>query len=391
MAQTRRAGVGLLAVVVFAVACQSLAQTSAPGGISLSTAVRVQSPGWWPTKGDASRDSYVGNGECAKCHAAKVQTQQTNAMAHAATRTADSQILHQHDRLDHRLGPYREEIVTQSGKRFDGYRSDQSESLSVDLLWAFGVGHIGQTYVYQKNETFYEGHLSFYISLQDLDVTPGQSSATPGSLEEAAGRRMTPGETRRCFGCHTTASVTKNQFDPNSAVLGVTCEACHGPGASHAAAMRAGLQEQGKELIVNPSRLNPIDSVDFCGACHRTWQDVVAVGFAGIGVYNVRFAPYRLEDSRCWGKGDARLTCMACHDPHQPLQHDAAAYDSRCLQCHVNQAGSKTTASHRGAACRVSTKNCTSCHMPKIETPAQHTTFTDHRIRIVRPGEPYPT
>ena len=47
--------------------------------------------------------------------------QQTNAIAHAATPTADSQILHQHDRLAHRLGRYREEIVTTAEKRFDGY------------------------------------------------------------------------------------------------------------------------------------------------------------------------------------------------------------------------------------------------------------------------------
>jgi len=28
--------------------------------------------------------------------------------------------------------------------------------------------------------------------------------------------------------------------------------------------------------------------------------------------------------------------------------------------------------------------------MPKVEIPGSHFKFTDHRIRIVRPGEPYP-
>src|SRR5438552_3186239 len=64
----------------------------------------------------------------------------------------------------------------------------------------------------------------------------------------------------------------------------------------------------GNQLTLNPARLNPIDSVDFCGACHRTSWDVRLGGMTGIST--VRFQPYRLEKSRCWGKGDARLTCM---------------------------------------------------------------------------------
>ena len=95
----------------------SLAQTSAPVSMSMSsTASRVQSPGWWPTKGDASRDSYVGTATCAKCHASKAATQQKHAMARAAVPAADAEILRQHDHLSFRLGPYHEEIVTKGEK-----------------------------------------------------------------------------------------------------------------------------------------------------------------------------------------------------------------------------------------------------------------------------------
>ncbi|MGO9087936.1 MAG: multiheme c-type cytochrome [Candidatus Sulfotelmatobacter sp.] len=342
------------------------------------TVSRVQSPGWWPTKGDATRNSYVGTATCARCHASKVATQQKHAMARAAVRAADAEILHQHDHLSFRLGPYREQIVTKGEKSvLTVSASDGAARLSTDLLWAFGVGHMGQTYVYEKNGSYYESHLTFFTSSQDLNITPGQSPATPRSPEDAAGRRMPPAESRACFACHTTAAVTNNQLDVKGAVPGVTCEACHGPGASHVAAMNSGQQEEGAQLIMNPSRLDPVESVDFCGACHRTWEDVVTN--LGLGVLNVRFAPYRLENSKCWSKPDARLTCVACHDPHQPLEHDPAAYDSRCLQCHVNQPGAKANADHPGAACPVSTKNCTTCHMPKVES-YMHSTFTDHWI-----------
>jgi hypothetical protein len=33
---------------------------------------------------------------------------------------------------------------------------------------------------------------------------------------------------------------------------------------------------------------------------------------------------------------------------------------------------------------------CAICHMPKYEIPGSHNLFSDHRIRVVKPGEPYP-
>jgi formate-dependent nitrite reductase cytochrome c552 subunit len=38
----------------------------------------------------------------------------------------------------------------------------------------------------------------------------------------------------------------------------------------------------------------------------------------------------------------------------------------------------------------VAKANCASCHMPKVNLPGGHMSFTDHEIRIVKPGEPYP-
>ncbi len=94
-------------LAISVVAAKSVAQTSAPVGISISmpTEARVKSPGWWPTKGDASRDSYVGTAVCAKCHGSKVATQQSSAMAQAAVRAADAEVLRQHDHLLFRARP----------------------------------------------------------------------------------------------------------------------------------------------------------------------------------------------------------------------------------------------------------------------------------------------
>jgi hypothetical protein len=42
------------------------------------------------------------------------------------------------------------------------------------------------------------------------------------------------------------------------------------------------------------------------------------------------------------------------------------------------------------AVCPVSEKDCVICHMPKYDIPGMHYKFTDHWIRIAKPGEPYP-
>ena len=363
------------------------AQQGVPPGISLTTKLRVQDTvGWWPTKGSAAKEQYVGNTQCARCHAAKAAGFDTAAMAHAAVRAENSEVFGKHDSLELQLGPYHYELQKLAGKASLKV-SDAKASLSLPLLWGFGNGRMGQTYISEQNGSYYESHVSFYVATQSLDITPGQSRAIPGNLESAAGRRMSPEEAKLCFGCHTTASAIKGQFDPDALVAGVACEACHGPGLNHVAAENSGAPEPGDSLILNPARLDRIDSVDFCGACHRTWEDVLTSG--NLGIFNVRFAPYRLENSECWKQGDKRISCIACHDPHKPLSHDAGSYDSVCLQCHSKPATQQNIA-QVPAVCPVATKECVTCHMPKYEPPGLHSSFTDHWIRIVRAREPYP-
>ncbi|MGC2530960.1 MAG: multiheme c-type cytochrome [Candidatus Acidiferrum sp.] len=380
---------GVSALLAVASSFTAWAQSPQSSSISLPTSLRVRSPGWWPTKGQPSRPEYTGPDACMDCHEDKSETQQDTAMLHAATLAVDSKDLRAHDHLTFQTGPYTYQLNT-TAKKSTVTVADASSSLSVDLRWALGSGHMGQTYVNQQNGKLFEGHVSFYTALQALDITPGQSHSVPTSLEAAAGRAIPPDEARLCFGCHTTASTTNDKFDPSSSFLGVTCEACHGPGAQHVAAAAAKTDKRGSGLIFNPDQLSRVESVDFCGACHRTWQDVVSGPMVDAGVFNVRFAPYRLENSRCWTEGDARLTCTSCHDPHKPLSHDVGSYDANCLQCHVASSTDKRTSNRPGAACPVATKNCVTCHMPKVSPPTLHSAFTDHWIRIATPNSSYP-
>jgi hypothetical protein len=170
-----------------------------------------------------------------------------------------------------------------------------------------------------------------------------------------------------------------------NSVPGVSCEACHGPGAKHVAALQGGNPEA--RLIFNPARLSAYELDEFCGSCHRTWGQVEQSQI--LDIKNVRFQPYRLEKSKCWDATDPRISCLACHNPHKPLVESAGFYDSKCLACHL-QKGASQSLNHPGMACLVSTQDCITCHMPRYELPGSHHEFVDHDIRIVRAGQPYP-
>jgi hypothetical protein len=309
-------------------------------------------------------------------------------MARAASRPVDSEALKLHPELDFNLSPYKYQLITANGQSVLRV-SNGTQSKAETLEWALGDDRFGQSYVFRDQGKYYESQLSFYRNIDGLDITTGHSMALPQSLGMAAGGYTSPETIRQCFGCHFTASTENDRFDPDQAVPGVTCEACHGPGLEHVTLMSSGTQKASGS-IMDLEKLSPVDSVDFCGACHRTYSDAVLQGLAGMGVINVRLQPYRLEKSKCWGKGDARITCVACHDPHVEIVRGPEAYDSKCLRCHSAGPDARPSADHPGRACPVASKNCVTCHMPKIDVPGTHTTFTDHMIRIVRPGAPYP-
>ena len=361
------------------VAAAALASAAAAVWAQMATPDRIELPGFWPTEGAPPREGFVGPATCAACHAAHAKTQPTTSMARTASRAADSEVLRSHAHLAFRSGDHEYAVSSGGGAPVFSVRKG-AQSASVPLAWAFGAGKVGQSYVFVKDGTFYEGRLSYFDTLRAADFTPARAIADPRDLTEALGRVVKQPELGRCFGCHMTAPTAAGRFDPEGAIPGVTCEACHGPGREHVAAMRLGKIDAARAAILNPARLEAADSVDFCGACHATFWDVKLAGETGVA--RLRSQPHRLQSSACWGEGDRRITCVACHDPHRPLVREARAYDPRCLACHA-EAGAAPPPGGTGKVCAAGrTAECSSCHMPKYEVPDMHFRFTDHLIRV---------
>jgi hypothetical protein len=308
-------------------------------------------------------------------------------MGRASERAADCEVLKTHPRLTFRNGPYTY-TITRDGDGSTYTVGDGAATISEPILFCFGQGVAGQTYIFRHGGTFYESRVSYFTALGGLDITIQHPRAVPASLEDALGRPVSPEAAEGCFACHTTPAAGGSRLRPERAAPGVSCEACHGPGARHVAAARA--KDLRDPQIFNPSGLDAFElSQEFCGACHQSFDAVMSLAGQG-GAANIRFQPYRIFNSRGHLVDDRRLACVACHDPHDQLRRDDAYYDSKCLACHLSSSKEAKTRERSAPACPVAAKQCASCHMPKVELPEMHYKFTDHWIRVVRPGEPVP-
>ena len=89
-------------------------------------------------------------------------------------------------------------------------------------------------------------------------------------------------------------------------------------------------------------------------------------------------APYRLRKSKCFTASGGTLTCITCHDPHQPDKAQSIARaNAACVSCH-----SGPTATLKRDQAHPSSGECVSCHMPERRpSDSIHVTVTDHYIQ----------
>jgi hypothetical protein len=340
---------------------------------------------WRPTR-ELVGAGYAGGQVCLQCHKEKALTKSANSMADAAEVGSNCSSLTTHQNLRFNVGPYVYGFV-RNGTGYLYTVTDGQRELSAPILFCFGSGRLGQTYIVEHDGVLYESRISYYREIGNLDFTILHPRSVPPSLEDALGRPLTQEAAQGCFSCHTTGAIHNSQLQINQLVPGVGCEACHGPGDKHVRAMRA--HNAGDLQIFEPEKLESDElTQEFCGACHRGFEQVM--GLPGQdGINNIRYQPYRIFNS-AGHKGDARISCVACHNPHDRLERDESFYDAKCLACHLTKTDKARTIERSAPPCPVSNTRCVSCHMPKIDLPGAHAVFTDHWIRVAKAGQQVP-
>ncbi|MEP6715228.1 MAG: tetratricopeptide repeat protein [Terriglobia bacterium] len=282
-----------------------------------------------PLLGQNAGSSYAGSAACAGCHASQFNSQSKTGHAHALRRSEPTD-----------PGP------------------------GSHAQWAFGAGAKARTWVSQTGEdTIAEHGLTYYAVTKTLGITPGHTTSADRTY-----RTFDPvGTALRCFRCHSTGPVTlAARFKVEPGEPGIHCEACHGPGLAHAESGGAG-------PIQNPGRLTAFQINVLCGACHRQSSDLDD-DTDWSNPWNVRHQPSYLHRAACFRNSKGALSCITCHDPHQPLKTTAAAYDAKCVACHPKRAHTVSIAA----------RSCVSCHMPQTAA-SPNLKFTNHWIGIYDP------
>jgi Cytochrome c554 and c-prime len=337
---------------------------------------------WLPNK-EIRGIKFVGSQTCNDCHVEESQVH--TSMSHALVKPHSSRFLNVLPSAKFQNGKYSYKFIKKGSELFYEV-SDGEKVISEPVIYGFGEGRAGQVFVFRHNGEIFESRVTYYTEIKNLDFTVAQTKEEPTSLENALGRIIPASEVQNCFSCHSTAAVIDRKLQFETLEPGVNCEACHGPGEKHLEAVK--LKNTDNLQIFNPAKLSPVDlSQEFCGSCHVGFDKVL--GMSG-DIVTVRFQPYRLFNSKGHNPNDARLSCIACHSPHEEVSNQPQSYDSKCIVCHQTDTKNVKKTTETAPPCPVKSSNCVTCHMPKTEVPEMHFKFTDHWIRVVRPDEKIP-
>jgi hypothetical protein len=328
--------------------------------------------------------AYAGDTACAACHAAEAKTYfatthyQDSSLASRKTilgnftpgknvlRTANPNLIFA--MIDAPDGFYQSSVNIADPQHLTG------EAQKFDIV--IGSGRHGQTFLYWKSDELFELPVSWWTYTHEWINSPGYVDGKVNFDRPAE---------PRCLECHaTTFQMTgppPNRYDPQSLVLGIGCETCHGPGADHVARERSPHPPAAGSAdiaIVNPARLSRDRQLDVCGLCHASpgVPIVPSLSFRpgdDLALY-VKITPpppgapvdvhgnqvNALERSKCFTSG--KLTCSTCHDVHKS-QESASSFAVHCLVCHSVQACPRFK--QLGASIRT---RCVECHMPVGES-----------------------
>lgn len=321
---------------------------------------------------------YTGSAACKECHAAEFASHSVSR--HAATlRIMNRKSLGDLAPPDGVIPETNYALSTRKDRIRVALATAPERGDTLDV--AFGSGRTGMTYAaILSADSLAELRMSYFPKERKWYVTPGQEHLRDQKLG-----KIHKGEfPRKCVACHAVA-VPDDALISDKRLLGVGCEACHGAGSEHIAAMRSGKKDElrlTKLTNVPAPRIN-----ELCTRCHTTGQSVSEQEMNAAADATRRFPLFGLQKSKCFAANRESLSCLNCHTPHKDADPSPKAYEAACLKCHASPASQTTAQTYAtGKPCKVNPKTgCVTCHMPlgKIMPGSQIPTQTrDHFIRI---------
>ncbi len=347
-------------------------------------------------------DAYVGDQVCAKCHVEIARSYQHTGMARSwrpvgrslpdggqAGRIADAEGRFCYRVLKKDGSVYQQETLCDDAGKYQ--RLQQAD------YWA-GSGKHAQSMIAEDNGYLFLMPIVWY-------ATQGQWGLSPGY--ELRNHRFNRPILQECVACHRGRAehrpLTRNRYH-TPITSGIGCGECHGPGREHVEFRTAAPGHSAKSRsgsIVNPRRLDAEQANSVCLRCHLQGDSVVYQPGSDAFSFQPgqRLSEHRLDflierdvtkageiashgagmlHSRCYQQSGGKLTCIRCHDPHQPLDSvSRKLFDSKCMQCHNVDSCNRP----QPASVNDKMRGCVDCHMPRQNVrEGHHLAVTDHRI-----------
>ena len=169
-----------------------------------------------------------------------------------------------------------------------------------------------------------------------------------------------------CGTCHTTGyresgTVFSQQGIPGTglgampgikgdwAQFNITCEACHGPGAAHAAKPAKG-------------NIKVDTSAELCGTCHVRGSDPNTVIAQG------GFIRHHEQYPELANSPHKDLACVTCHQPHEGRAQGTKVSAGNATVCDTCHAAQKEA--FAGSPMQAAGVSCVDCHMAKVTKSA---------------------
>jgi predicted CXXCH cytochrome family protein len=380
--------------------------------------------------GRAARPQFVGSEKCASCHAAESEAWKTSQHSRAMQEARPGAVFGRFDGASFNEGGIRSTFFRRGDRYFVNTEGADGQLHDFQIRYTFGVYPLQQYLVELP-----AGHVQALLLAWDArPATEGGQrwySLSSGAVAEHGNEFHWTGRQYNwnymCADCHSTAvrkgyDARTDEFRTTMSEINVACEACHGPGSSHASwgsypsfvrrliwrddGLPARLTERtGARWSIDASTGNahrnvPRQSdreIETCAQCHARRSHIAEGYTAGASFFDY-YSPLLLLRDLYYPDGQqhdevytyasflqskmysAGVTCADCHDPHtQKLRKPG---NQVCAQCHST--GKYDASSHHFHLAGSVGAQCVSCHMPDT-TYMQIDRRRDHSIRIPRP------
>jgi predicted CXXCH cytochrome family protein len=360
---------------------------------------------------EAERARFVGSARCAACHPGEAEAWRGSHHDLAMQVAEPATVLGDFGGAELAEFPTVTRFSRHEGRFLVETEGPDGRPAEFEVKYTFGVDPLQQYLVELPGGRLQVLPVGWDVARRRWFSLQAGERAAPGDPFHWTGRYQS--WNAMCAECHST-DLRKNYDEQADAYattwaeIDVACEACHGPGAEHAAAAEAGEAAERPGLDVRFDAAHPRTEIEACAPCHARRSRASAEDLHGRAFLD-QFAPATLREGLYQADGQidgevyeygsflqsrmhaAGVRCSDCHDPHSLRLR--AEGNALCTRCHAETPDARfpglrakrydAPAHHRHAEGSPGS-SCVACHMPKrtyMVVDPRH----DHSLRIPRP------